>query len=216
MAQDQGNPSLTTSPPHKRRRPPQSCDPCRRRKVRCDREFPCGLCERARTSLQCFYRPAVAASSPSVDEFSRLTASCAPDGHIPPPQAVDPQMQSRPPAPTSQSQPQDQNQYQNKIIQDLQSRVRRLEEQLPGPPLSRDTTGPNPRVSQTQALRHLHDRVLGAQQQLSDASRPSSSVNGWAYRPPFLVWVSPAIRRSFLAPVTGPIPLKLHRCTPHH
>ncbi|KAF7160150.1 hypothetical protein CNMCM5623_005665 [Aspergillus felis] len=182
MPQDQDNPnsSLTTSPPRKRRRPPKSCDPCRRRKVRCDREFPCGPCERARTSLQCFYRPAVAASSPSVDESSRLTASCVPEGHTPPPQADDPQTQSRPPALTSQSQPQDQNQYQNRIIQDLQSRVRRLEEQLPGPPLSRGTTGPTPSVSHTQALRHLHDRVLGAEQQLSDASCPSLSVNGWA------------------------------------
>ncbi|GFF57403.1 activator of stress genes 1 [Aspergillus udagawae] len=180
MAQDQDNPSRTTSPPRKRRRPPKSCDPCRRRKVRCHREFPCGACERARTSLQCFYRPAVAASSPSIIEYSSITASCVPEVHTPPPQAVDPQTHSRPPAPTSQSQPQDQNQYQNKIIWDLQNRVRRLEEQLPGPPVSQGTTGPNPSVSQTQALRRLHDRVLGAEQQLPDASHPSPSVNGWA------------------------------------
>ncbi|KAL4890739.1 hypothetical protein BDV59DRAFT_209646 [Aspergillus ambiguus] len=179
MALDQENPSLTTSPPRKRRRLPKSCDPCRRRKVRCDRELPCGPCERARTSLQCFYPPGVAANSPSIVDFSRLTASGAPEGHAPPPQAVDPQAQSRrPPAPTSQSEPQDHNQNQNNIIQDLLGRVRRLEEQLPGPPLSRGTTAPNPSVSQPQALRHLHDRVLRAEQQLSDASRPSPSVNG--------------------------------------
>jgi hypothetical protein len=33
-----------TSPPRKRRRPPQSCDECRRRKVKCDRAEPCGRC----------------------------------------------------------------------------------------------------------------------------------------------------------------------------
>ncbi|GFF59123.1 C6 transcription factor, putative [Aspergillus udagawae] len=123
---------------------------------------------------------------------------------MPPPQAVDPQMQSRPPAPTSQSQPQDQNQYQNKIIQDQKSRVRRLEEQLPGPPLSRDTTGPNPSVSQTQALQHLHDRVLGAQQQLSDAFRPSSSINGWGIPATLPRLRIARDKTKCLAPVTGP------------
>jgi hypothetical protein len=183
MVLNQDSTSRTTSPPRKRRRPPKSCGPCRRRKVRCDREFPCGPCQRARTSLQCFYRPAVTASSPSADEFCWLTASCVPEGHTPPPQAVDLQTKSRPPAPTSQSQPQDQSQYQNKIIQDLQNRVRRLEEQLPCPPLSQGTTGPNPSVSETQALRHLPDRVREAEQLLSDASRPSPSVNGWTILP---------------------------------
>ncbi|CAG8906179.1 unnamed protein product [Penicillium egyptiacum] len=139
MAQDQDHPSLSTPPPRKRRREPMSCDPCRRRKVRCDREFPCGPCERARTSLQCFYRPTVAASSPSSGEFSQFTAPCVLEGHTPPSQAVDRQTQSRAPAPTSQSQPQDQDRYQNKI-QDLERRLRRLEEHLPGPPLSRATT----------------------------------------------------------------------------
>ncbi|KAG0161643.1 hypothetical protein PDIDSM_9178 [Penicillium digitatum] len=164
MAQDQDNPLQTASPPRKRRRPPKSCDPCRRRKVRCDREFPCGQCERARTSLQCFYRPAVAVSSPSGGELSQFTAPCVLEELTPPSQAIDPQTHGRPPAPTSQSQPQDHDQYQNKIVQDLQRRLRRLEERLPVPP----------------ALRHLHDRVLGAEEQLSDASRPSPSVNGWA------------------------------------
>lgn len=155
------------SPPRKRRRPPKSCDPCRRRKVRCDREFPCGQCERARTSLQCFYGPGVA-------------APLVPEAHTPPSQAVEPLTQSRPSGPTSHSPPPDQDQDQNKIIQDLQRRLRRLEEQLPSPPTSRATTGPNAIISQTQVLRHLHDRVLGAEEQLSNAPRPGPSVNGWA------------------------------------
>ncbi|KAH2980197.1 hypothetical protein KXW58_002933 [Aspergillus fumigatus] len=163
MAQDQDNFPRTTSPPRKRRRPPKSCDPCRRRKVRCDREVPCGPCQRARTSLHCFYRPAVTARSPSTDEDCRLTASCGPEGHTPPPQAVDLQTKIRPAAPTAQSQPQGPNYDQTKIIQDLQNRVRRLEEQLCDLPLSKGAIGPNPSVSPSQALRHLHDRfqVIG-------------------------------------------------------
>ncbi|KAH1609905.1 hypothetical protein KXX21_004034 [Aspergillus fumigatus] len=163
MAQDQDNFPRTTSPPRKRRRPPKSCDPCRRRKVRCDRELPCGPCQRARTSLHCFYRPAVTARSPSTDEDCRLTASCGPEGHTPPPQAVDLQTKIRPAAPTAQSQPQGPNYDQTKIIQDLQNRVRRLEEQLCDLPLSKGAIGPNPSVSPSQALRHLHDRfqVIG-------------------------------------------------------
>ena len=180
MAQDQDHPSLTTSPPRKRRRPPKSCDPCRSRKVRCDRKFPCGQCERARTSLQCFYAPAVTANSPSGGDISHFAARSVREGHTPPSQPVDPQRQSRPPALTSQLLPLDQDQSQNKIIQDLQRRLRRLEEQLPYPPPSRATTGPNPGVSQTHALRHIHDRVLGAEEQLSDVSHPSNLVNGWA------------------------------------
>ncbi|KAF2476884.1 uncharacterized protein BDR25DRAFT_370687 [Lindgomyces ingoldianus] len=42
--------------PVKRRRPALSCVECRRRKVRCDREKPCGPCTRAK-SPTCTYRP---------------------------------------------------------------------------------------------------------------------------------------------------------------
>ncbi|KAJ5517395.1 hypothetical protein N7527_008955 [Penicillium freii] len=180
MAQDRNNPLVTTSPPRKRRRPPKSCDPCRCRKVRCDRKFPCGQCERARTSLRCYYTPTVTASSPSGGDISHLAAPSVREGDSPPSRPVDPPRQSRPPAPTSQLLPPDQDQSQNKIIQDLQRRLRRLEEQLPYPPPSRATTGPNPDVSQAQALRHLHDRVLVTEEQCSDFSQPSNLVNGWA------------------------------------
>ncbi|KAL4975596.1 hypothetical protein BDW66DRAFT_160388 [Aspergillus desertorum] len=40
----------------KRRRPAQSCEQCRHRKVRCDRNIPCGPCARARSVLHCSYR----------------------------------------------------------------------------------------------------------------------------------------------------------------
>lgn len=45
------------NPARKRRRPAVACTECRRRKVKCDRDFPCGPC--IQTSLSCVY------SSPS-------------------------------------------------------------------------------------------------------------------------------------------------------
>lgn len=41
--------------PRKRRRPALSCEQCRRRKVRCDREMPCGPCTKCQPSLDCEY-----------------------------------------------------------------------------------------------------------------------------------------------------------------
>ncbi|KAJ5681981.1 uncharacterized protein N7477_001921 [Penicillium maclennaniae] len=41
--------------PRKRRRPALSCEQCRRRKVRCDREMPCGPCMKSQPSLECEY-----------------------------------------------------------------------------------------------------------------------------------------------------------------
>lgn len=40
---------------HKRRRPAVACTECRRRKVKCDRNLPCGPC--TQSSLMCAYRP---------------------------------------------------------------------------------------------------------------------------------------------------------------
>lgn len=44
-----------SSIPRKRRRPALSCEQCRRRKVRCDREMPCGPCTKSQPSLDCEY-----------------------------------------------------------------------------------------------------------------------------------------------------------------
>ncbi|KAI0602508.1 hypothetical protein F4775DRAFT_581771 [Biscogniauxia sp. FL1348] len=41
----------------KRRRPAKSCEPCRSRKVKCDRGLPCSSCKRSRTALLCSYKP---------------------------------------------------------------------------------------------------------------------------------------------------------------
>lgn len=48
---DQSSPSN----PRKRRRPALSCQPCRARKVKCDKEMPCGPCTKAYGSLKCSY-----------------------------------------------------------------------------------------------------------------------------------------------------------------
>ncbi|KAJ5721300.1 uncharacterized protein N7483_009234 [Penicillium malachiteum] len=47
--------SVCQSNPRKRRRPALSCEQCRRRKVRCDREMPCGPCTKIHPSLKCLY-----------------------------------------------------------------------------------------------------------------------------------------------------------------
>lgn len=51
------NPSISPPESHlrKRRRPALSCEQCRRRKVRCDREMPCGPCSKAHPELECEY-----------------------------------------------------------------------------------------------------------------------------------------------------------------
>ncbi|KFY92776.1 hypothetical protein V498_04746 [Pseudogymnoascus sp. VKM F-4517 (FW-2822)] len=64
-------PSPTTSV-KKRRRPPLSCEPCRRRKVKCDRNQPCGQCLQTRTA-SCTY----SSIPPTVSRRTRKTISPA-------------------------------------------------------------------------------------------------------------------------------------------
>ncbi|OAA70393.1 C6 zinc finger domain-containing protein [Cordyceps fumosorosea ARSEF 2679] len=59
MAEQAGqaeHPPAATTAAKKRRRPPLSCEQCRRRKIKCDREFPCGHCVRADAGA-CTYAP---------------------------------------------------------------------------------------------------------------------------------------------------------------
>ncbi|KAE9382255.1 hypothetical protein N431DRAFT_360951 [Stipitochalara longipes BDJ] len=49
-------PPSSTAPPRKRRRPALSCEQCRRRKIKCDRTYPCGQCLQSKTST-CSYSP---------------------------------------------------------------------------------------------------------------------------------------------------------------
>lgn len=52
--------------PRKRRRPALACEQCRRRKLRCDRNFPCAPCKRSRESLTCSYSPSQENASISI------------------------------------------------------------------------------------------------------------------------------------------------------
>lgn len=52
--------AIMSSPEPKRQRRRQrsalACEQCRRRKIRCDQDHPCGACIRARASLECSYK----------------------------------------------------------------------------------------------------------------------------------------------------------------
>jgi hypothetical protein len=81
-------------PAKRRRRPALSCVECRSRKVRCDREKPCGACTRIR-STTCTYRPqrvdvhersptpASAFASGSNEQDHRNVARCSPQSSLP-------------------------------------------------------------------------------------------------------------------------------------
>ncbi|KAJ5675963.1 hypothetical protein N7462_008860 [Penicillium macrosclerotiorum] len=67
------NANYQSPPPRKRRRPALSCEQCRRRKVRCDREMPCGPCTKALDSLSCSYVHEGKAALDSRLEVSRIS-----------------------------------------------------------------------------------------------------------------------------------------------
>ncbi|CZR68899.1 uncharacterized protein PAC_18800 [Phialocephala subalpina] len=48
--------SSSTAPPRKRRRPALSCEQCRKRKIKCDRNYPCTQCQQSKTA-HCSYSP---------------------------------------------------------------------------------------------------------------------------------------------------------------
>lgn len=62
--------------PQRRRRPPLSCTVCRRRKLKCDRSFPCGQCVRSKTTDECvFVGPQPNSSERTSTSASHLKAS---------------------------------------------------------------------------------------------------------------------------------------------
>lgn len=65
-----------TPTPRKRRRPALSCVQCRRRKIKCDRNFPCGQCEQSKSATACFYSPDDA-PSPAVHPADAVNVSPA-------------------------------------------------------------------------------------------------------------------------------------------
>ncbi|KAI0000263.1 hypothetical protein F4779DRAFT_148213 [Xylariaceae sp. FL0662B] len=62
---------------HKRRRPAKSCEPCRVRKVGCDRRLPCSRCQKARAPLLCSYK-----SGSPINSSSSTTQEDIPTGGL--------------------------------------------------------------------------------------------------------------------------------------
>lgn len=67
-------PIASTAPPRKRRRPALSCEQCRRRKIKCDRTYPCGQCSQSK-SVSCSYSPDTIRRLRHVSETASLPAS---------------------------------------------------------------------------------------------------------------------------------------------
>lgn len=55
-AADSTQSTVSQPPPRKRRRPALSCEQCRRRKIKCDRTYPCSQCLQSKTA-SCSYSP---------------------------------------------------------------------------------------------------------------------------------------------------------------
>jgi hypothetical protein len=64
-------PLTSTAPPRKRRRPALSCEQCRRRKIKCDRNYPCGQCLQSKTA-SCSYSPDTVRASRHVSDKASL------------------------------------------------------------------------------------------------------------------------------------------------
>ncbi len=60
------SPVIPFAPPRKRRRPALSCEQCRRRKIKCDRTYPCGQCLQSKAAV-CTYSPGSVPKSGHVD-----------------------------------------------------------------------------------------------------------------------------------------------------
>jgi hypothetical protein len=77
----ENNNSPPPNQPRKRRRPALSCVQCRRRKIKCDRNMPCGQCTSSKTSA-CLYAsdPASPSKKPRVDgQFPATPSSIGQD-----------------------------------------------------------------------------------------------------------------------------------------
>ncbi|PWY77641.1 C6 zinc finger domain protein [Aspergillus eucalypticola CBS 122712] len=160
---------MTGTEPRKRRRPAKSCEQCRQRKVRCDRNVPCGPCTRARSSLGCSYRRISRSPSPTDHQASPLIS------HEPQRNARGYPLPSGMPDGSTGSldeTPDIGPQYGSKecissqlgsTIRDLQLRLQRLEEQLTSPGIARPLAT-EPDIQQ--ALRELCDKVQSLEQRL--------------------------------------------------
>jgi hypothetical protein len=74
--------SFTTKPPKKRRRPALSCEQCRQRKIKCDRNHPCTQCLQSRPS-SCTYSPDIRLARGNVGSGPALALNAGCDAPIP-------------------------------------------------------------------------------------------------------------------------------------
>ena len=80
----EGDPPLPPPQPRKRRRPALSCIQCRRRKIKCDRNMPCGQCISSKTS-ECQYSsdPAPQSKRSRVNENGQYPVTSSAIDHSP-------------------------------------------------------------------------------------------------------------------------------------
>ncbi|PYH49627.1 uncharacterized protein BP01DRAFT_387792 [Aspergillus saccharolyticus JOP 1030-1] len=169
------------SEPRKRRRPAKSCEQCRQRKVRCDREVPCGPCRRSRSSVDCSYRQNLHSPSPVAAEQTALhvpqqrillttpSNQFAPETQPPSltnnvtRSSIDqPELVSIAQAPTSTNGSSASAQH-GSSVRHLQDRLQRLEEQL-----AESATGPDQQPLE-RTLRELCSKVQSLEERLSQS-----------------------------------------------
>src|SRR5436305_14007165 len=118
--------------PHKRHRPALNCSQCRRRKVKCDRLLPCNQCVKIGASETCEYSTSRIGQA-NYTALENLNASAKGENNTSFNIGVSPSRPLMPdilPMTTHSEKPLDMKQQNEKSIEDLQSRVRSLEQQI--------------------------------------------------------------------------------------
>ncbi|KAL3428982.1 hypothetical protein BDV09DRAFT_59116 [Aspergillus tetrazonus] len=153
--------------PRKRRRPAQSCEQCRQRKVRCDRNIPCGPCTRARSVLHCSYRD----KSPSPSSAG-VESIITPRSAQRPVTEVFNQRTSDRPTPIDLGDTKLQSRVDLPLIR---HRLQSLEDRLTA--LEKGSHLPRDDRRLEQALHDLTERTRNIEQQLSATPRQSQRTN---------------------------------------
>ncbi|RAH82259.1 hypothetical protein BO86DRAFT_361575 [Aspergillus japonicus CBS 114.51] len=149
--------STADSEPRKRRRPAKSCEQCRQRKVRCDRNVPCGPCRRSRSSVDCSYRENLRSPSPVTIEQAPLHAT----QHSTSTMMYHPGLRDTVYEIVSTQEPAASSQHGS--VRQLQDRLQRLEAQL-----ADSATGSDQSLERT--LRDLCCKVQALEERLSSQS----------------------------------------------
>ncbi|KAI9934610.1 hypothetical protein AWENTII_005878 [Aspergillus wentii] len=166
--------------PRKRRRPAKSCEQCRQRKVRCDRNIPCAPCTRSRTGPRCSYRdasPSPQLEQPASGNHCPVQVVAQPTlNHLTPTSLGDtphPSVAGRHQSVYSFSQPTSPA-HSEASLQDIKRRLQSLDERL-----SRcETSSQSAHPGLDHALRDLSERVLHIEQEVSASSRVETQDQG--------------------------------------